>query len=84
MVENWSPHGDPQPEAAMLQLMDVKDIAKILKIAPKTVHKLVREGKLGCVQVTDKDRRFTREQVQTHIASQSVYVPSNKKPQNAI
>ena len=72
MVENRSAKTDPQPEVAMPQLMNAQDVALILKIAPKTIHKLVRRGKLGCVQVTEKDRRFTREQVQAYIDSQSV------------
>jgi hypothetical protein len=46
MVENRSAKADPQPEAAMPQLMDAQDVALILKIAPKTVHKLVRRGRL--------------------------------------
>jgi len=79
MVENRSAKTDPQPEAVMPQLMDAQDVALILKIAPKTVHKLVRRGKLGCVQVTEKDRRFTREQVQAYIDSQSVTVRFDKK-----
>lgn len=79
MVENRSVKTDPQPEAAMLQLMDAKDVAEILKIAPKTVHKLVRERKLGCVQVTEKDRRFAREQVQAYIDAKTVGVRIDKK-----
>lgn len=79
MVENRSVNTDPQPGAAMPQLMNAQDVALILKIAPKTVHKLVREGKLGCVQVTEKDRRFTVEQVQSYIDSQSVEVRIDKK-----
>ncbi|MGO9568686.1 MAG: helix-turn-helix domain-containing protein [Desulfomonilaceae bacterium] len=72
MVENRSAKTDPQPEAAMPQLMDAKDVAKILKRSVKTVHKRVREGKLGCVQATPKDRRFTRDQLQAFIDSQTV------------
>ena len=76
MLENRSAKTDPQPEAAMPQLMDAQDVALILKIAPKTVHKLVRRGKLGCVQVTEKDRRFTREQVQSYIESCTTNPPA--------
>ena len=36
-------------------LLDAKDVARILKSSVKTVHKRVREGKLGCVQ--DKPKR---------------------------
>ncbi|MEW6350751.1 MAG: helix-turn-helix domain-containing protein [Thermodesulfobacteriota bacterium] len=74
MDANRSVKTDPEPGAALPQLMNGEDVAKILGIAKKTVHKLVREGKLGCVQVTEKDRRFTREQVQAYIDSQSVDV----------
>jgi len=31
----------------------------------------VRDGKLGCVQVTAKERRFTEEQIQEYIESSS-------------
>ena len=79
MVENRSAKTDPQPEVAMPQLMDAQDVALILKIATKTVHKLVRRGKLGCVQVTEKDRRFTREQVQAYIDSQTISIGIDKK-----
>ncbi|MGO9119039.1 MAG: helix-turn-helix domain-containing protein [Desulfomonilaceae bacterium] len=72
MVEKRSGKTDPQPEVAIPQLMDAKDVALILKIAPKTVHKLVRAGKLGCVKVTEKDRRFIREQAQAYIYDRAV------------
>jgi hypothetical protein len=52
MLENRSVSPDPQPGAAMPQRMNAQDVALILKIAPKTVHKLVRRGKLeSAVQV---------------------------------
>lgn len=62
---------EPAVEAELEPLMDVRDVARILKIAPKTVHKRVREGKLGCVEVSEKDRRFSRDQVQDYIKSQT-------------
>jgi hypothetical protein len=39
-------------------LIEPQKVAGILKISIKTVHKLVREGKLSCVQVTARERRF--------------------------
>ena len=65
-------------------LLDAKDVALILKSSVKTVHKRVREGKLACVQVTAKDRRFTIEQVQTFIEAQSTRTPIDKKVANPI
>jgi hypothetical protein len=65
-------------------LLDAKDVAKILKSSVKTVHKRVREGKLGCVQITAKDRRFTIEQVRTFIEAQSTRTPIDKKVVNPI
>jgi excisionase family DNA binding protein len=79
MDDNRSVKADQQPGASMPLLMNAEDVAKILGIAKKTVHKLVREGKLGCVQVTEKDRRFTPEQVQEYIDSQTVNVRIDKK-----
>lgn len=65
-------------------LLKVKDVATTLGIAPKTVNKLVRERKLGCVQVTETDRRFTLEQVQAYIEAQSTLAPIDRKGANPI
>jgi excisionase family DNA binding protein len=62
-------------QIAIQRLLSPQDVAEILGISVKTVHKLAREGKLGCVQVTSKERRFTEEQVRAYIESQS------KKPE---
>lgn len=53
------------------RLLSPKDEAEILGISVKTVHKLVRDRKLACVQVTAKERRFTWEQVRGYIEGQS-------------
>ena len=58
------------------QLFYPRDVAQILGISVKTIHKLVRDGKLGCVQVTARDRRFTREQVQHYIESCTTNAPA--------
>ncbi len=65
-------------------LLNVKDVAITLGIAPKTVHKLVREGKLACVQVTSRDRRFTIEQVQAYIDDQTVEVRIDRQNLNRV
>jgi excisionase family DNA binding protein len=54
-----------------LKLLTPMEAAQILGISKKTVHKLVRDGKLGCVQVTDKERRFTEDQIKAYIKRQS-------------
>lgn len=56
-------------------LMKAKAVGELLGISKKTVNKLAREGKLGCVQVTAKERRFTEDQVRAYIEAQS------KKPE---
>ena len=48
-----------QGSEVMELLLDSRDVAAVLKVSPKTVHKLVREGKLPCVQVTARERRFS-------------------------
>jgi len=65
-------------------LLDSRDVAAILKISPKTVHKLVREGKLACVRVTARDRRFTHAQIQEYIQSQSTLVRIDKKATSTV
>lgn len=61
------------------RLLSVTAVASILGVAPKTVHKLARERKLACVQITSRERRFTPEQVQEYISSQSTQVRVDKK-----
>ena len=46
-------------------------LQRFLGISVKTVNKLVREGKLGCVQVTAKERRFTEDQIREYIESRT-------------
>jgi excisionase family DNA binding protein len=58
-------------EIGLARLLIPDNVAEILGISVKTVHKLVREGKLGCVQVTSKERRFTEEQVRAYINAKS-------------
>ncbi len=60
------------------KLLSAKDVAEILGISVKTVNKLVREAKLGCVQVTAKERRFTEEQIWEYIESRSSRVQIDK------
>lgn len=65
-------------EIGLARLLMPTDVAEILGISVKTVHKLVREGKLGCVQVTSKERRFTDEQVRAYIDAQSRGLPKER------
>jgi excisionase family DNA binding protein len=60
-------------------LLTTSDVAVILSVSPKTVNKRVREKKLACVQLTSRDRRFTHEQVQEYIQSQSTSVRVDKR-----
>ncbi|MGB6067120.1 MAG: helix-turn-helix domain-containing protein [Desulfomonilaceae bacterium] len=66
-------------EGVIACLLTATDVAAIMGVSPKTVHKLVREGKLPCVQVTARERRFTPEQVQQYIESQSTDIRVDKK-----
>ncbi len=60
-----------QGQISIQKLLSARDVAEILGIAAKTVNKLVREGRLGCVHVTVKERRFTEEQIRNYIEAQS-------------
>ena len=55
------------------------DVANILLLPKKMIHKLVRERKLACVQITPRIRRFTPEQVQQYIDSHSTPPSVDKK-----
>jgi excisionase family DNA binding protein len=70
--------------SSIVQLLTAAAVASILGVSPKTVHKLVREKQLACVQVTSRDRRFTHEQVQEYIQSRSTSVRVDKRDPRAV
>jgi hypothetical protein len=72
------------PNYKSIRLLDAKEVATMIKVAIKTVHRLAREGKLACVQVTARERRFTPEQVQSYIRSHSTEVRVDKKAAPAV
>ena len=74
-------HGD---SSSIARLLTAETVSSILGISPKTVHKLVREQKLACVQVTSRERRFTPEQVQEYIRSQSTPIRVDKKDRRSV
>ncbi len=53
-------------------LMTAWDVARILGIGRSTVHQLVKEGRLACVQISTRNRRFTKELVEEFIKSETV------------
>lgn len=53
------------------RLLSASEVAEILRISKKTVNKLAREGRLGFVQITAKERRFTEGQIQDYIRTLS-------------
>jgi excisionase family DNA binding protein len=71
MTNNESRKENDNEKIPIQRLLSPKEVAEILGISVKTVHKLVREQKLACVQVTAKERRFTEEQVKAYIGSRT-------------
>jgi len=58
-----------------IDLMDVAKVAKILGVTPKTIHAYVRDGLLGCVQVSARKRKFSETQLQEFIESRTLAAP---------
>jgi excisionase family DNA binding protein len=54
-------------DIGVAKLLKATDVAEILGISKKTVNKLAREGRLGFVQITAKERNFTETQIQDYI-----------------
>ncbi len=79
MITNEARKENDQERTSIQRLLTAKDVAEVLGVSAKTVHKLVREGKLGCVQVTAKERRFTEEQVRQYIESCTIERPIDSK-----
>ncbi|MGO9567852.1 MAG: helix-turn-helix domain-containing protein [Desulfomonilaceae bacterium] len=79
MVQNELTKAEQAQEEPLCPLMNVVDVADILGVAHKTVNKLVRSGKLGCVQISPRARRFSKEQVKAYIDSKKAEVPIDRK-----
>jgi excisionase family DNA binding protein len=71
MSNNEMRKENEQDQISIPRLLNAKEVAEILGISVKTVNKIVRAGKLGCVQVTTKERRFTEDQVRAYIETRS-------------
>jgi excisionase family DNA binding protein len=78
-MNNESRKENDNAKIGIQRLLSPKDVAEILGISAKTVHKLVRDGKLGCVQVTGRDRRFTEEQVRNYVEQRTLAVRVDTK-----
>lgn len=66
------------------RLLRATEVAEILRISKKTVNKLAREGKLGCIQVTAAERRFSEEQVREYVESRSSKVRIDRRIPNRV
>ncbi|MGO9567207.1 MAG: helix-turn-helix domain-containing protein [Desulfomonilaceae bacterium] len=74
MVNNETGKENEQERIPVQKLLSARDVAEILGISVKTVNKLVRKAKLGCVQVTAKERRFSEEQIREYIESRTTKI----------
>jgi excisionase family DNA binding protein len=84
MTNNENGKENDYRDISLTKLLKAINVADILGISMKTVNKLVREGKLGCVQVTAKERRFSEEQVRVYIESRSSKVQIDRRIPNRV
>lgn len=55
-------------------LMTAGEASEYLKVSVRTLHGLVRKGKLACIQYNQRVRHFTKEHLEEFISSQHVPV----------
>ena len=79
MINKETGKENDQGRIFIQKLLSARHVAEILGISVKTVNKLVREGKLGCVQITAKERRFTEQQVEGFGESLTIERPVDRK-----
>jgi len=53
------------------RLLTAEDVGRILGIDAKTVNKLAKEGKMGCIEITEQKRLFTKELLDEFIKGQT-------------
>jgi excisionase family DNA binding protein len=60
----------------MEELLTIEEAATRLLLTPKYVQELIRQGKLGCVQLTPRKRAILAEQVDEYIQG---HIPARPK-----
>lgn len=60
-----------------MKLYSVSEVSELLQISERDVHALVREGKLGCIEITNRRRRFSEEHIRDFLAA------ATRKPRTA-
>lgn len=51
----------------MKHFLTVEDVAEQLHVKPKIVHQLVRDGRLACLQISPRERRFLPEHIEEFV-----------------
>lgn len=69
--KNCNPKCPLQGHESQPRLMTTEEVAEFFSVEPRKIHKWVREKKLGCIQLSPKERRFTMNHVDDFIASRS-------------
>lgn len=55
--------------------MNVNEVAEALGVRPAMIHKLVRENRISCIEVTPRNRRFVRADITEYLASRRRTLP---------
>jgi excisionase family DNA binding protein len=73
-------------ETALPRFYTVEETAEYLGLKVKRVHEHVRNGKLQCVQLSAKDRKFTEEQIKDFLQRRSTPLPKplDHKPRERV
>jgi excisionase family DNA binding protein len=59
----------------MERLLSIKEVSELLGLSVRRVHALAREGKLGYVSHSSRNKMFTEAQVQDYIRSKTITPP---------
>lgn len=59
----------------MEPLLTICEVGKMLGLSAKRIHGLVREGRIECVQLTARERRFLPEQIEAFVRGRTIPQP---------
>jgi excisionase family DNA binding protein len=62
------PEREPAP-----RFLTAIDVGQMLGISARTVNRLVKDGRIGCVQITHSRRLFTKELVEEFIGAETAH-----------
>jgi excisionase family DNA binding protein len=73
MQEEENRRTNQESVIGITRLLSAEEVGEILGISARTVNMLVKECRLGSIEITSRERRFTPELVEEFIRAETIH-----------